>query len=188
MLNAKMTDNAHAIISQHLAACPLQKGVAVDATLGHGKDLAFLTALPQLKTFYAFDIQEQAFNQTKQLFETVPQTIHWILDNHVNLDKYITEPIGVAMFNLGYLPNGDKKIVTQAEETIGAIQKVLDRLVLNGIVSIMTYPGHDLGKIEHEAVEKFLTTCTQKELEIFHLSRINTLTACPNLFIIIKRS
>lgn len=41
-----------------------------------------------------------------------------IEDSHANLAHYVSEPIGLIVFNLGYLPGGDKQRATQAETTL----------------------------------------------------------------------
>jgi hypothetical protein len=79
------------------------ESVAVDATMGNGNDTAFLAGLA--KKVYAFDVQEQALEKTRQrLSDLEIENAELILDGHENLDRYVTEPIRAAIFNLGYLP------------------------------------------------------------------------------------
>lgn len=51
-----------------------------------------------------------------------------VADSHANLARYVSEPIGLIVFNLGYLPGGDKERATQAETTLASLQAALDKL------------------------------------------------------------
>ncbi|HHX51249.1 MAG TPA: methyltransferase domain-containing protein, partial [Clostridia bacterium] len=99
--------------------------IAVDATAGNGRDTLFLARLVgKTGKIYAFDIQEEALRKTRLLLEThgAFAQVRLIKDSHENLGTYIDEPVTVIMFNLGYLPGGNKKIVTRPETTLGALQ------------------------------------------------------------------
>ena len=112
------------------------ESVAVDATMGNGNDTAFLAGLA--KKVYAFDVQEQALEKTRQrLSDLEIENAELILDGHENLDRYVTEPIRAAIFNLGYLPSADKSVITKPHTTLEAIEKILDRLEVGGRLAIM---------------------------------------------------
>ena len=64
--------------------------------------------------------------------------------------------VAVVMFNLGYLPGGDKSLVTRPDTTLPALRAALDLLAPGGLVSVVAYPGHFGGAEESEAVEAFL--------------------------------
>ena len=65
------------------------ESVAVDATMGNGNDTAFLAGLA--KKVYAFDVQEQALEKTRQrLSDLEIENAELILDGHENLDHYVT--------------------------------------------------------------------------------------------------
>ena len=51
-------------------------------------------------------------------------------------------------FNLGYLPKGNKEIVTKPETTIMAINEIFDILSIEGIIILVIYHGHEEGKVE----------------------------------------
>lgn len=48
-----------------------------------------------------------------------------------------------AIFNLGYLPKGDKTIITKAETTLIAIKEILPRLRKGGLLLLVVYYGHE---------------------------------------------
>lgn len=49
----------------------------------------------------------------------------------------------LVCFNLGYLPWGDKDLMTQPETTTAAVQTALDILAPEGVLSVVSYTGHE---------------------------------------------
>ena len=45
----------------------------------------------------------------------------------------------------GYLPKGDKSIVTKPDSTIKAIEEIFDMMRVEGIIILVIYHGHDEG-------------------------------------------
>ncbi|EQC68702.1 SAM-dependent methyltransferase, MraW methylase family [Streptococcus sp. HSISB1] len=69
-------------------------------------------------------MQEQALKSTQERLEKQAiSNAQLILDGHQNLDKYVSEPIRAAIFNLGYLPSADKTVITKPDTTLVAIEK-----------------------------------------------------------------
>ena len=56
-----------------------------------------------------------------------------------------------AIFNLGYLPGGDKSIVTTPSTTISAIKQLLDIMAKEGIIVLVIYHGHPEGAVERDS-------------------------------------
>ncbi|MEJ7220935.1 class I SAM-dependent methyltransferase, partial [Staphylococcus gallinarum] len=85
------------------------------ATCGNGNDTLFLAQNVPNGFVYGFDIQQLAITNTEQKVATF-SNVKLIKDSHNNVKQYIkAEHIGkidAAIFNLGYLPKGDKSIVT----------------------------------------------------------------------------
>ena len=91
--------------------------VAVDFTMGNGHDTEFLSkTVGENGKVYAFDIQASAVESTCANLEKVgcPKNYTLIHDSHHNVKNYVNEPIKAGMFNLGYLPGGDKSITTMS--------------------------------------------------------------------------
>ncbi|THF73038.1 tRNA (mnm(5)s(2)U34)-methyltransferase [Cohnella fermenti] len=64
--------------------------------------------------------------------------------------------VRAVMFNLGYFPAaGDegRKLITQTETTLAALEAALGLLAPGGITTIVVYPGHEGGGEEAAAVE-----------------------------------
>src|SRR5699024_5944175 len=128
----------------------------VDATCGNGNDTLFLSELVGIKGHvYAFDIHKQAILTTLHLLEHHSKKyVTLIYDSHAHIDQYIAneQTIGGAIFNLGYLPKSDKTIITRADTTITALDKILMSLKRQGIVVLVIYHGHDGGKEEKKEI------------------------------------
>ena len=119
--------------------------LAVDMTCGNGKDTLFLANIA--KKVYGFDIQSTAINNTRSLLKTY-KNVTLIQDSHINIDKYIKEKIDVVIYNLGYLPGGDKKIITTANSTIISFKKIIKLLNEKALIIIEVYP-HNLDEVEN---------------------------------------
>lgn len=92
----------------------------------------------------------------------------------------------VIMYNLGYLPGGDHSIVTKAETTLNAIRASLDVIKENGIISIVTYPGHEEGARENQLINKLLSYLPPDRFEVLTIDQTNRSNA-PVLYLINKK-
>ncbi len=124
--------------------------IIVDATCGNGHDTHFLA--PKVKHVHAFDIQQQAISKAKQLNKSYTN-ITYHHTSHENINVVIPHYDGI-IFNLGYLPGGDKHITTNYISTLRTLTAIHDRH--NGFVLIVAYPGHIAGFIEQVAIQSFL--------------------------------
>lgn len=152
---------SHDFLSQVLD----KNSIAIDATMGNGNDTVFLSHLA--KKVYAFDVQEQALIKTREKLEQLNiKNVQLILDGHQTINKYVTEPIRAAIFNLGYLPSADKSVITQPATTLTAIKKILERLEIGGRLAIMVYYGHEGGDKEKDAVLNFVKELDQQHFTV----------------------
>lgn len=159
--------------------------VVVDATMGQGYDTIFLAKLSH--RVLAFDVQAAALDMTRQRLREHKLTAELILDGHEALDQYIDQPVKAAIFNLGYLPQSDKTVITHAKTTIIAIKKLLDLLVRGGRIALMIYYGHDGGAEEKDAVLSFVTDLPQKEFHVMRYGAINQAHQPPFALLIERR-
>ena len=133
--------------------------IAIDCTMGNGKDTLFLANLVgERGHVFAFDIQAGAIDNTGKLLEQNGITtggVTLIQTGHESLREFIpAEALAkckAAVFNLGYLPGGDKQICTEADTTIAAIDALLSTIAPGGLIVLVVYPGHPQG--EREAAE-----------------------------------
>ncbi|WP_339251091.1 class I SAM-dependent methyltransferase [Sporosarcina sp. FSL W8-0480] len=160
----------------------------VDATAGNGNDTLFLAEQVGAEgKVFAFDIQEAALVATAERLGDLTERVTLILDSHANVDQYVNEPIGGAMFNLGYLPYADDKtIVTKPDSTITAIHKLLGMLKKGGIITISVYDGHDGGKEERDALLEYVKTLHQADVHVIRYELLNQRNNPPFLVAIEK--
>ena len=163
--------------------------VAVDFTMGNGHDKLWLSeAMGEGGKVYAFDIQPQALESSRRLLEAenAPKNYTLILDSHSNVMDYVSEKICVGMFNLGFLPGGDKSITTKRETTMVAIRAAIDLLDDDGALLIAVYPGHAEGTIEGELIEEELSKLNRKELCASKFKIVNSPTS-PFFFVVERK-
>ena len=133
--------------------------VVVDMTCGNGNDTLFLSNIVNKGFVYGFDIQKDAINNTKKLLDDNNITNYKLFnESHDNIDNTLKDYIGkisLILFNLGYLPNGDKNITTKKETTLNALKKSLKMLNNKGIILMVIY-SHDEGKKEEKEIKKYL--------------------------------
>lgn len=158
------TLEAQKLIRQHVESTqPARPWVAVDATCGNGFDTLFLASLVGTEgRVVAIDIQPQAIEITRNKLngEKIGPQVALYCGCHSRLDDYlnseaITE-VAVSMFNLGYLPFGNKEIITNKETTLLAVERAFQRLAISGILTILSYPGHPGGQEEQLAIEAWM--------------------------------
>ncbi|ERK58403.1 putative rRNA methylase [Gemella bergeri ATCC 700627] len=165
-----------------------KNSIVVDATCGNGNDTLFL-AKTSAKKVFAFDIQEQAIFNTRQLLRDneLESKCELILDSHFNFDNYIKSKVRAVMFNLGYLPKGNHNITTTADTTVTTIKKFLKVLEIGGIVVIVVYWGHENGKIEKTALLDMVTALNQHNVEVLQYQFINQKNNAPFVIALEKK-
>lgn len=92
-----------------------------------------------------------------------------------------------VVFNLGYLPGGNKDITTQTNTTIQAITDFLDMLPNGGLVAVIVYHGHEEGKKEKDALEMFANTLPQQNVQVLRYEFVNQVNRPPFLLTFEKR-
>ncbi|MEY8371246.1 class I SAM-dependent methyltransferase [Aerococcaceae bacterium 50-4] len=164
----------------------------LDATVGKGNDTLLLSQLVGSDGLvYGFDIQDQAIALAKKRIEDeskLKNTKLYVKD-HSELNQVLpeNEKLRLAIFNLGYLPSGDKEIITQASTTVKAIEGVLDYLDDLGVLLIASYVGHPGGMEEFTAVQSYLEKLDQKRYNVAMFNFLNQKNLPPRLFIVERR-
>ena len=184
--------NAQQFSHEMILSVNLEDGIFIDATAGNGHDTLFLAQhIEKGSKILAFDIQEQAILQTRQLLQNndLDEKVTCILDSHARLLNYLDKKdfVRLAIFNLGYLPGSDKKIITTPSSTLEAIQILLNRLENKGKIIIVSYYGHDGGVEEKNSVEELLSALSQKEWSVLKYQFINQINYPPLCYVIEKK-
>lgn len=144
--------------------------IVIDATVGNGHDTFFLAQLLQGQgQVIGYDIQPKALAQTQKRLEELPEawreSVILKLQCHANFSE---TGVKLIVYNLGYLPGGDKSITTQKGSTLLSIQSALSCLTGDGAISITCYPGHAEGALEQAAIMDFLKTLPTDQWNICH--------------------
>lgn len=135
-------------------------GIAVDATVGNGNDTLFLAeTVGEAGWVYGFDIQAQAIQITTKRLKKAGQVkqVHLVQYPHQKpwsavIPERFFGKIDAVMFNLGYLPHGNRSIITRPNSTITACRQALKWLKPRGLMTLMLYNGHEGGQEEAENV------------------------------------
>lgn len=182
MLNLRETEKA--FLEPHI----FPGGTVVDFTMGNGNDTLWLSQrVGPAGRVYAFDIQQQALDRTAQRLKIEGEYDNYTLicDSHHNAPQYVKTPICAGIFNLGFLPGGDKGITTLRETTLPAVEYALTLLAPKGALLIAVYPGHEEGRLEGELLQERLSVLPQKEYSVSLLKIVNS-PECPFFYLIEK--
>lgn len=163
--------------------------IAIDATCGNGHDTRFMAELVgPTGEVLALDIQEKALQRTAEELARFPQVRYHNADHSEMLFDWYDrwDFVGAVMFNLGYLPGGDKSITTQPRTTVQGIRMALALLRFGGILTVIAYPGHAGGAEETEAVAKLLSELSPTEFTLQETRGEHDKPTSPRLFVVRK--
>jgi len=186
-----ITELAHARVSEILS----EGDVAIDATVGNGHDSLWLAQSVGSKGLvFGFEIQQDALMVARnRLFQAgVMRQVQVYQTSHANIQSQIPKSyhgkVKGIVFNLGYLPGGDKHITTETESTIAALSQAYVMLVEGGILSIACYPGHHEGIDETNHVKQWVESLNPKETITHHYIPEGTKRRPPELYLVLKQS
>ena len=140
--------------------------IAVDMTVGNGYDTVFLAQ--HFPKVYGFDIQEAAIAKARRIPELAK--VQLINDDHINVIKYV-KAVDLFVFNLGWLPNSDKVIATQADHTVKTLEICRSLLRKGGLISLLTYQGNPHQKKEKAAVVSWINAHPEFYTQVIKLHR-----------------
>lgn len=174
------------LLNQHIK----EDSIVIDATCGNGHDTLYLAQQTQQGHVYGFDIQATAIAETERRIGDYPN-VQLIQDSHANVAQHLAPEhrghVDVAIFNLGYLPHGDKTIITQAPSTIAAIEAIMEMLAPEGIIILVIYHGHPGGTEEKDALLEYLSKIDQQKAHVLQYQFINQQNHPPFICAIEKR-
>ncbi|MBR6029157.1 MAG: class I SAM-dependent methyltransferase [Clostridia bacterium] len=170
----------------------IRKGdTVVDATVGNGHDTCALAELvgPEGRVI-GFDLQEDAVSRTRQRLEEAGLLSRCELHavGHEHLAEYVRPGIRLAVFNLGWLPGGDKSVTTRWETTRKAVSAALELLSPLGAVTVCAYPGHAAGDEERRELMAFLSALRPQDFNVLHQRFLNAGPGAPECFVIQKQA
>ncbi len=189
-MTTKHNINSLTIARCLFSQCITPGSVVLDATAGRGRDTLFLAQLvgPSGKV-WALDIQPDAIKATRELLVTnhLTDRVTLQLTGHENLGTVLPGPLNGAMFNLGYLPGGNKALITKPDTTVRALQQVVEKLVPGGLITIVLYTGHPGGLAESTRVEEFVEQLPQAHFDVLKFTYPNRGGTAPYLVAVQKK-
>jgi hypothetical protein len=187
ILMAVTNERLTAAASSWIEVALFDGALAIDATVGNGYDTLFLghRVGPKGKVL-GFDVQKAALAGAREILKFVGSVDHVSLihDSHTRLADYLPTGavIHAAMFNLGYLPRGNRQIITLPETTVPALRSVLEHLAERGRVTLLVYRGHEGGVPEYQGVRQFLEELSEDEWLVEELASTTDSPSAPRLF------
>jgi len=163
---------------------------AVDATMGNGHDTLMLCELVgENGRVYAFDVQEQAVENTKKRLEDagVLSRAELYLRGHQNMKACVPSPVQAVMFNLGWLPGAEHGITTQTSTTLLAVEAALDVLKEDGLMTVCIYPGHEEGTCELHALLDWASSLDDRRYDALLKTYLNQPNDPPRMLAIRKK-
>lgn len=147
----------------------------IDATAGKGRDTALLCRLAGTEgRVLAFDVQQDAIDQTRALLEAEGLTAEVVLDSHANMAQYAAlESVDCIVFNFGRLPGGDPKIFTTAASSLPAIDAGLALLRPGGVMALAIYYGKGNGYDEKNAILAHLKSLNDRMFTVLACDWLN---------------
>jgi hypothetical protein len=178
--------------SSWIEAALFDGALAVDATVGNGYDTLFLAhRVGPHGSVLGFDVQKAALAGARELLKFAGSIgrVSLIHDSHSRMANYLPEGACVqgAMFNLGYLPRGNREIITRPDTTIAALQILMRHLATDGRITVLVYRGHEGGVLEYEEVRKFLAALPDAEWSVEEFAGSADSPIAPRLFRIAKK-
>ncbi|WP_455200334.1 FAD-dependent oxidoreductase [Kaarinaea lacus] len=168
--------------------------VVIDATVGNGYDTEFLARCvgPEGKVL-GFDIQQQAIARASQRLASLQLkdrvTLYNVDHKHLldSIGSTLRGNIAAITFNLGYLPGNEKSVKTQTASTISALEQAIQLIKPGGIITVVSYVGHQGGGEEANSVQEFLKQSSGRNLNIKTFSSINIKDKAPALVVVTKK-
>lgn len=169
--------------------------IAIDATVGNGYDTLFLAGqIAPSGQVYGFDIQQAAIDSTREKFRhnELQDCLTLIQASHADMAEKIPEQIHskikAIMFNLGYLPGGDKSLITLTDSTLTALTAAARILAVDGIITLLAYPGHPGGDQETDQVRNWSEQLDNRQFAVSTIYSTEHKDTAPRLFVIRKLS
>ena len=167
--------NTLGLVHEFLRQTVRPGAVCIDATAGKGRDTALLCRLAgETGRVLAFDIQQEAVEQTEALLEREGLRAEVHLDSHANMARYVQpETVDCVVFNFGRLPGGDPAVFTRAETSVAALEASLRVLKPGGVIAIALYYGGANGYGERDAVMTWLETLDDRKFSVLRCDWAN---------------
>ena len=161
--------------------------VAIDATAGNGHDTLFLAeCVGAGGRVLAFDVQAAALAaaRTRVAAAGMEQRVEFFQESHAAMDLRVTPgSVAAVMFNLGYLPGEDHRVVTETAATLKGLECAVAVLKPGGVLSVVCYPGHPGGEAEAAAAEQWFAARAAVGWRVARYGALGTRRPAPFLLL-----
>ncbi len=141
---------------------------AIDATCGNGRDTFKLAEVLKGGGVIAIDIQPEAIAKTEGRLESMTG-VHFFCQSHETFPLLaMQKPVRLIVYNLGYLPGGNKNMTTRVESTLISVSNASEIILPCGAISITCYPGHAEGALEEKALLEELSRWPSDRWDVCH--------------------
>ena len=184
-----LLQNARALAADYVRRAVEEGDCVVDATMGNGHDTVFLARLVgETGCVTAFDVQEEAVRRTRELLrsEGLLSRCELLRAGHECMAQHARPGLAAVMFNLGWLPGGDKRVTTCTQTTLSALLQALELIAPGGIVTVCVYPGHEEGERERAALLQAVSALDVRRFNALHHRFVNATQGAPELYLIQK--
>lgn len=179
-----MIHNKPHLLAAHAAWQDIVKpgDCVIDATCGNGHDTSLLAKLALTSNsgiVYALDIQKQALNNTKQRLSSFLPDEYFSRIKLIEMchscfpAEIVPQSVRLITYNLGYLPGSDKYLKTLTHTTLKSLLQALQLIMVDGLISIVCYPGHPEGKQEEFAIVESVSSLDPGQWICSHQRWIN---------------
>jgi len=161
--------------------------LVIDATAGNGHDTLFLAeCVGENGRVLAFDVQQAAIHSSSERVAAAgfSKRVEFHHESHATMASHAPPgSVAAVMFNLGYLPGEDHQLTTGTEETLAALDAAALVLKPGGVISVVCYPGHEVGAGESAAVEDWMNSRAATGWRIAKYAMLGTLRPSPFLLV-----
>lgn len=151
----RLTEKVHLILEECVGAGDF----VIDATAGNGHDtLKLAQRVGSHGEVWAIDLQEAALRATRARLQEagIETAVRLLGGDHAEVlaswSREHQSRAAAIVFNLGYLPGGDKEVTTRAGNTVAALEASLPLLAPGAPLLVTAYRGHAGGQAEADAV------------------------------------
>lgn len=162
----------------------------IDATCGNGHDtLALALMTGEEGKVYGFDVSGLAIQATMRLLQEndVAAEIELVYNGHEDMDLHVEEEVSAIVFNLGYLPGEDKNKTTRVDTSMTALKKGLGMIKVDGIISVVMYPGHEEGRRERDAILSWSEGLDKGKYHAVHIDMVNQPESAPEILLVTRK-
>jgi hypothetical protein len=138
----------------------------------------------------AMDVQACALERTREALRDagLEGAAELILGGHEEWERHLSPEwkggVDAVVFNLGFLPGGEKQCTTRWDTTLRALGLALEWLSEEGLLVVVAYPGHEAGAREAEEVREWMGALAGEWWEVQRLQAVNRGRAAPELWMV----